>query len=72
MVVEQVIVQTATSEVYAALIDNKLCVKVGYGNWSPGSAGVQVRRQWALAEKPSDNCSLRCVSCCAVLYLDEG
>ena len=37
-------VQRATNDVYAALIDSKLCVKVGYGNWSPGEAGVQVRR----------------------------
>ena len=42
MVVEQVVVQKATGDVYAALIDNKLCVKVGFGNWSPGEAGVQV------------------------------
>ena len=38
----QVVVQRATNDVYAALIDSKLCVKVGYGNWSPGEAGVQV------------------------------
>jgi len=37
-----VVVQKATGDVYAALVDNKLCVKVGYGNWSPGDAGVQV------------------------------
>ena len=39
---EQVVVQRSTNDIYAALIENKLCVKVGYGNWSPGEAGVQV------------------------------
>ena len=39
----QVVVQKATADVYAALIENKVCVKVGYGNWSPGDSGVQVR-----------------------------
>ena len=36
-------VQRSTADVYAALVDSRVCVKVGYGNWSPGEGGVQVR-----------------------------
>lgn len=35
--------QRSTADVYAALVDSRVCVKVGYGNWSPGEGGVQVR-----------------------------
>jgi putative AlgH/UPF0301 family transcriptional regulator len=46
----QVAVRRATADVYAACIDSKVCVKVGYGNWSPGQDGVDIgQRDWGLA-----------------------
>ena len=46
----QVVVRRATADVYAACIDSKVCVKVGYGNWSPGQDGVDIgQRDWVLA-----------------------
>lgn len=44
--------QRATAETYAAVIDSKVAVKVGYGNWSPNDANLQVgQKEWKL------NCS---------------
>lgn len=40
----------ATSDVYAASIDSKIVVKVGYGNWSPRQSNVDIgQRDWGLA-----------------------
>ena len=42
----------ATADCYAATVDNRIAVKIGPGDWSPESAGVQVgQREWVL------NCS---------------
>lgn len=46
----QVIVHTASADVYAASIDKKIAMKVGYGNWSPTDNNCQVgQRDWVLA-----------------------
>lgn len=51
----QVVVRRATADVYAACIDSKVCVKVGYGNWSPGQDGVDIgQRDWGLAHSGSN------------------
>jgi len=43
-------IQRATNDVYAAIIDSKVVVKVGYGNWSPGGDKVDIgQRDWGLA-----------------------
>lgn len=43
------IVQRATAETYAAVIDAKLAVKVGYGSWSPGESNIQIgQKSWKL------------------------
>lgn len=40
----------ATSEAYAASIDSKVVMKVGYGNWSPRQNNVDIgQRDWGLA-----------------------
>ena len=45
----QVLVHKATSDVYAATVDNKVAVKVGPGDWSPASGNVQIgQRDWVL------------------------
>ena len=48
----QVLVHKATADCYAASVDNRIAIKIGPGDWSPESAGVQIgQREWVL------NCS---------------
>lgn len=48
----QVTVHKAVADVYAAVIDNKIAVKVGYGSWSPEHSNIQIGQEtWKL------NCS---------------
>ena len=48
----QVTILKAATDVYAATVDKKLAMKVGWGDWSPETANVQVgQKSWAL------NCS---------------
>lgn len=40
----------ANNEVYAALVDRKIVVKIGRGSWDPAKAGVNVdQKAWLLA-----------------------
>eukprot|EP00798_Chlamydomonas_sp_ICE-L_P008898 gene8898-3784_t len=36
----KVTIKKASAEAYAALIDDKVAVKIGYGDWSPNGAGI--------------------------------
>ena len=45
----KVTVRKAAADVYAATVDDKLAMKIGRGDWSPGAAGVNVGREWRLA-----------------------
>ena len=46
----QVDICEANNEVYAALIDRKITVKIGLGSWDPAKAGVNVgQKAWLLA-----------------------
>ena len=48
----QVTVHKAQGDLYAAVIDSKLAIKVGYGSWSPEGADIQLgQKGWQL------NCS---------------
>ena len=45
----QVVIQKATSDVYAASIDNRVAMKVGPGDWSPAMVNLQVgQKEWVL------------------------
>lgn len=45
----QVVIQKASSDVYAATIDAKIAMKVGPGDWSPTMANLQMgQREWKL------------------------
>ena len=45
----QVVIQKATSDVYAASIDNRVAMKVGPGDWSPTMVNLQVgQKEWVL------------------------
>ena len=45
----QVQVHKASSDTYAASIDSKIAMKVGWGNWSPNEDGVQLgQKDWLL------------------------
>lgn len=35
-------VKKAVNDMYAATIDDKIAVKIGYGDWSPKSAGIKL------------------------------
>jgi putative AlgH/UPF0301 family transcriptional regulator len=46
----QVLVHKASADTYAATIDKKIAMKVGWGSWSPNEAGVQIgQKDWLLA-----------------------
>ena len=46
---EQVVIQKASSDVYAASIDNKIAMKVGPGDWSPEMVKLQMgQKEWKL------------------------
>ena len=46
----QVHIHKAQHNLYAAVIDNKLALKLGPGEWSPKTAGVDVgQKAWLLA-----------------------
>lgn len=36
----QIVVNKASSDVYAATIDEKVCMKIGHGDWSPNQAKI--------------------------------
>ena len=45
----QVQVHKASSDTYAASIDSKIAMKVGWGNWSPNEEGIQLgQKDWLL------------------------
>lgn len=45
----QVVIQKASSDVYAASIDNKIAMKVGPGDWSPEMVNLQMgQKEWKL------------------------
>ncbi|MEW5307361.1 MAG: hypothetical protein WDW36_009765 [Sanguina aurantia] len=41
----KVVVKKAVNDMYAATIDDKIAVKIGYGDWSPKSAGIKLNGQ---------------------------
>ncbi|KAK9829872.1 hypothetical protein WJX72_008358 [[Myrmecia] bisecta] len=46
----KVVINKAVADVYAATIDNRICVKVGYGNWSPHQENLDIgQKEWQLA-----------------------
>jgi len=48
----QVTVHKAVADVYAAVVDSKIAVKVGHGNWSPEHSDIKIGQSgWKL------NCS---------------
>ncbi|KIY94390.1 alpha-amylase, putative [Monoraphidium neglectum] len=45
----KVAVRKAAGDVYAATIDDKIALKIGRGDWSPNSAGINVgQKEWKL------------------------
>lgn len=45
----EVAIRKAYNELYAAVIDKKVAMKIGPGDWSPNSDGVQVgQKEWKL------------------------
>ena len=42
-------IKKAYNELYAAVVDKKIAMKIGPANWSPGSDKVDVgQKEWAL------------------------
>lgn len=45
----RVVIKKASNDSYAAVVDDKVAMKIGYGNWSPNSANIQVgQKEWKL------------------------
>ena len=47
---EQVEIREAKNDIYAAVVDNKLAIKIGPGAWTPEKAGVDMgQKAWSVA-----------------------
>lgn len=56
----KVLVRKAATDVYAATIDDKVAMKIGRGDWSPRSSGVEPKKDWKLACSGHNWAAWRC------------